>query len=181
MIEAYLPKGGSGAILFTTRDPAFQQILGTKGCKVQSFETPEGRDFLLSLLEEAHKGTQGYMNDAESLVCELGGLPLGIKQMGGFLRESGCSIRNLLELLKDKEQNKQVLADVTGFTSLGYSHSLSTAWQISLSRLDQQTLSLLGFFSFLDPDGISEQIIKCLQDSLQDFPDLFPSCRNQLK
>lgn len=181
MVQAYLPTGGSGSILITSRDPGSLHSLGMKGCKIQSFETADGRDFLLSLLNASHKCTPGCVYEAESLASELGGLPLGIKQMGGFLRESGCSISGLIEILKDKEQNKQMLADETGFARLGYSHTLASVWKISLSRLDKHAFNLLGFFSFLDPDGIHEQIIKCLQNSYADLPDLFPSCPNTVK
>lgn len=167
-------------MLITSRDPESQHGLANQGCKVQSFDRDEGREFLLNLLPGFDTSNQGHLETAADLTSQLGGLPLGLKQMAGFLRESGCSISDLSGILKDTEQNQKVFADTSGFAKLGYSHTLSTVWTISLSRLNKETLNILGFLSFLDPDGIPEQITKSLRDSRSDFPKLFPSGSNSV-
>ena len=99
-----------------------------------------------------------------SLMMQLGGLPLAIKQMGSFLRESGCSVVTLLDLLKDTTQFQEILANETAFASKEYNHTLASVWAVSLSKLDSLSLGLLRTLSFLDPDGISGSIVTALRD-----------------
>ena len=181
LLDGYLPALVSGSVLITSRDPAAQHDLAKNGCKVSSFSDNDGREFLLSLLPGFDSTDQGEFENAMDLTSQLGGLPLGLKQMAGFLRESGCSISELSDMVRDVEQDEKVFADVSGFAQLGYSNTLSTLWTISLSRLDKETLNLLTFLSFLDPDGISDHIVKSLQTSRCDFPHLFPSGLNAVR
>ena len=178
LLHENLPVGSSGSVLFTSRDPESQYSLTNQGCKVRSFDKNEGRDFLLNLLPGVDVNNEAYVNSASEISDHLGGLPLGLKQVAGFLRKSGIGISDLSELLKDTEQDEQIFADTSGSAQLGYGHTLSNVWTISLSRLDLETRNFLGLLSFLDPDGIPETIMKSVQRSRSDLPTLFPSGPN---
>ena len=178
LLDEYIPAGFSGSVLITSRDPESQHGLAKQGCKVRSFDKNEGRDFLLNLLPGVDVNNEAYVNSVSEITDHLGGLPLGLRQVAGFLRESGIGISDLSELLKDTKQNEQVFADTSGFARLGYGHTLSNVWTISLSKLDLETLNILGLLSFLDPDGIPETIMKSVQRLRPDLPTLFPSGPN---
>ena len=180
LLDEYVPAGSSGSVLITSRDPESQHGLAKQGCKVQSFDRIEGRDFLLNLLPGVDDNDKAYVDKVSEITDQLGGLPLGLKHVASFLRECGIGISELSELLNDTEQNAQVFADTSGFAKLGYGHTLSTVWSISLSKLDSETLNILGLLSFLDPDGIPEIILKSIQKSRVDLPTLLPSGPNTL-
>ena len=101
-------------------------------------------------------------DDIVLLTTQLGGLPLAIKQMGSFLRESSCSVTILLGLLKDTKQFQEISTNHAIPVDSEYGHTLASVWAISLSRLDATALSLLRVLSFLDADGISGSILNAL-------------------
>jgi hypothetical protein len=180
-LQDYMPAGGSGAVLITSRNPDSQHGLSISGLKVPCFDADEGSAFLFSMLPGVDGTEHNNRSAAISLTKKLGGSPLGLKQIGGFIRETGCGVEELLQLLTDKAQEKQIFEDSTGFASLGYSHNLSAAWKISLSRLDKLTLSLLIFFSVVDPDHIPETITTSLRSSIHKYEELFPNGNNNIK
>lgn len=179
-IQDYLPSGDNGAVLITSRNPEVQDGTAISGLKVAAFDAIEGRDFLLSMLPAVDASDDGEKKSAESLARVLGGLPLALKQIGSFMRGTGCGTEEMLEFLADKDQEKHILDDSTGFRGLGYNRTLSTAWQDSLSQLDKFTTSLLLFFAFMDPDSIDKHIVDVLRASVQIFPAIFPTGSNKM-
>lgn len=157
-LEDSLPSGQDGAILFTSRNAEIHHGMKIEGLGIGPFTNTQGRDFLLQLLPGADRVHDTH--EAESLAERLGGLALGIKQIATYLRESGISIAELLQILDDKESERQVFEDRSGFVQLGYGHTLSTAWEISLSRLGNQSRTLLDMISLLDPEDIQISFLK---------------------
>lgn len=76
--------------------------------------------------------------------------------------------------MNDKEQEREILQDATGFSSLGYSNALLPTFEFSLSRLDDSTRNLMGLLSFLDPDIIPGTLVKSLSTTCATYNDLFP-------
>lgn len=167
--------------MITSRNPEIRYGLEIEGRKITSFDHADGKGFLLSLLPGVDKNETKNQTVAETLSEYLGGSVLGLKQMGGFMWETGCSIEDFLTSLRDKEQEKQIFEDTNASASLGYSHNLANAWRVSLSALDVTTMNLLLFFSFMDPDQIPEHITKALRDSCRSYPNLFPGATTNIK
>lgn len=164
MLNDYLPTGGKGGILITSRDPESEYSFTFQGCKVECFDFREGQDFLMTQIPSKN-GDEGQGKDNLALLTtQLGGLPLAIKQMGSFLRESGCSVNTLLDLLKDTAQFQEISANQTAFAGKDYGHTIASVWAVSLSNLDSSALNLLRAFSFLDPDGISGSMLTALRE-----------------
>ncbi|KAI0534764.1 hypothetical protein GGR58DRAFT_481512 [Xylaria digitata] len=157
-LEDSLPIGQNGAILFTSRNAEIHHGLQIEGLEIKPFDNEQGRDFLLQFLPRADRLHDTH--EAEKLAERLGGLALGIKQIASYLRESGMSISELLQVLDDKESERRVFDDRSGFVQLGYRHTLSTAWEISLSRLGNQGRTLLDIISLLDPEEIQISFLK---------------------
>lgn len=130
---------------------------------------------MLSLIPHATRDDPRVKMAAESLSEYLGGLALGLKQMGGFIRESGCDIEDLLTSLQDKEQEKQLFEDK------GANQNLANAWKVSLSALDSTTMNLLISFSFMDPDCVDDHIMKLLRTSCNQYPKLFPAATTNIR
>lgn len=164
ILNDYLPTGGKGSILITSRDPESEYSLTCLGCKVECLDSLEGKDFLMTQLPFHDVDDEKQMDNIVLLITHLAGLPLAIKQMGSFIRESGCSVNTLLDLLKDTTQFQEISANQTTFASKDYNHTLASVWAVSLSRLDSTALNLLRALSFLDPDSISGYILTALRE-----------------
>ena len=180
-IHEYIPAAGNGYSLITSRNPGIQHELAIEGRKISSFDHADGREFLLGLLPGANKNDISTQKAAGTISQYLGGLALGLKQIGGFMRETGCNFDDLLASLRDKEQEKQIFGDTVGLASLGYSHNLANVWRVSLSALDVTTTNILLFYSFLDPDQVPGHITKALRDSCCRHPNLFPEATSNVK
>ena len=170
-----IPKSGCGAYVVTSRDPDVAYSLSASSLRICSFEPKEGGAFLVSHVTGELEGSHNTEKAIE-LSAYLGGLPLGLKQIGGFIRETGCSMDDLLKTLQDKEQEKEILDDPDGKVGLDYEHNLATAWAHSLTALSETARCILLFFSLLDPDYTAETIVNSFKDSCSRhlFPEVFP-------
>ncbi|CAH0023367.1 unnamed protein product [Clonostachys rhizophaga] len=170
----YMPSSGNGSILVTSRDPESQFGMAGEGLKVEPFGIDDAQSFLLNRLPSVH-ASEETLSAAKVLVTQLGGLPLGIRQMAGFMRETGCSIRDLLVMIEDTEQHGKIRSyETSSFARLTYPSSLASALEVSLSKLDEPALNLLALFSTLDPDGIQDSVTKHLPVVFQRFPTSSP-------
>ncbi|KAF4447328.1 TPR-like protein [Fusarium austroafricanum] len=83
-------------------------------------------------------------------------------------------------VLANKAEEWDILSDEGGFSGVPYSSSLSKTWQASVSQLDRNSLSILSFLSFFDPDCIQNQFIE-MRRSTPNFPKFFPDTDTSVK
>ena len=162
------PQDATGSILVTTRNSqvAFDKVVDT--LQVESFNDSEGSNILLKL---THLDSQSQSNqDVGKLIAHtLGGLPLALSQIGGFINQRKIPLKDFLPLYQ--RNASKIHAKKTGI--IDYEHSLSTVWEMSLSRLHGATLLLQSLLTFLDPDKIHEIVLmegsKNIVSSKSDF------------
>jgi hypothetical protein len=171
LLNDFIPRVGNGSVLITSRDPESQFGMAAEGLKIESFGSDEARSFLLAQLPSI--GASENVAVAKTLVTQLGGLPLGIKQMAAFMRETACSISTLLTMIDDVEQHRKIRAYEGAFTRLEYPNTLASALDVSLAGLDAPTFNLLALFSMLDPDGIQDTVTTHLSATFHQFLDIF--------
>lgn len=163
----YLPQGGNGAYIVTSRNPDISHGLpipfGT--LRIASFNPQDGAAFVLSQISRSTTQDDKVQDAAEALSKKMGGLALGLKQMGGFIRETGCSIDDLLQSLSDKEEENDLFADAESAASLGYPLNLSTAWAFSMTALDITAKALLQLFALMGPDTIPAVIVGSMREA----------------
>jgi hypothetical protein len=177
IVKEFWPHGGVGSVIITSRNPESQHTLAKNGTKVEPFARSEGKDFLMTMLP----GSDITMSNPATLVSSmLGGLPLALKQMAAFVRESGCSVQQLLVFLRDKSQQQSLFKGEGDFPDLDYEHTVYTAWEVSLSRLSATQMNTLGCLCFLDPDAISQVVMSGLWSACATRPTLFPHVQNEL-
>ena len=148
------PGNGHGSVLVTTRsfDPA--RCPAPKGIHVQTLDDSAGSDMLLDLVGLDTK-LPANREKAAAITQTLGGLPLALSQIGGFISQRKLPLQAFIPLY---ERNAaKIDARKTGLTD--YEHTLSTVWEMSLNRLTGDALELLHLLAFLEPDGVSEQIL----------------------
>lgn len=168
LLRQVWPHNAEGSILLTSRNPnlAFNPAGG--GFHVQPFNDSEGSNVLLRLVE-LDPNSQNNQELAQRIAHTLGGLPLALNQIGGFINQRKIRLEDFLTLY---ERNaSKIDARKAGITD--YEHSLSTVWEMSLNRLSGSSRSLQEILAFFDPDKIDEKVLREGSQNIIDIrPDL---------
>jgi hypothetical protein len=163
LAEEFLPTGGNGHILLTTR----AQAPGTlaEGINVEKMGTEEGMLLLLrraKVLAREASLAQASVTDraaAESIVTAMDGLPLAIDQAGAYIEETQCSVSDYL--VSYRQRQAELLKQRRG-TGKEYKESVATTWSLSfeqVERLNPMSTDLLRVCAFLAPDAIPEELL----------------------
>lgn len=105
------------------------------------------------------------IQDARAISQALGGLPLALTQIGGFIAQRRMRLKDFLPLY---ERNRPRI-DARKPAGTDYEHTLSTVWDMSFAKLSEDSTSLLKIMALLEPDGISEDILLQGAEGLDDF------------
>jgi len=163
LAEPFLPKAGSGHLLFTTRS----HMLGglAQRLDIQKMEPEVGALLLLrrasilalpELLAAAHPQDQSI---ASAISQELDGLPLALDQAGAYIKEAPCPLPEYLIRYRARRSD---LLHTRGTFDRDYPASVATTWSLSFEKLAQaapEASELLNFCAFLAPDAIPEEIL----------------------
>jgi len=162
MIRDFLPAGGQGHIVLTTRSQVTGNI--ARRIDVERMETEEGTLFLLhraGLLEDTTLDAIAEVERARTreLVEEVGGLPLALDQAGAFIEETQCGLADYLQLYRTRQA--EVLKR-RGRLVTDHPDSVATTWSLSFEKVEHANpvaADLLRLCAFLDPDAIPEELI----------------------
>lgn len=150
------PGDAKGSILITSRDPSVQSNPAITALQVTPFDKIEGTLAFLRLL-----GLSNPSEEERSIACvlteKLGGLPLALKQISGFVIQQRLGLRKFLPLY---ERNFAKIKSKRAGPS-DYKHTLSTVWELAISGLSGHASSLQSLLAYLDPDKIDEKLLTC--------------------
>lgn len=153
MIKEYWPSGIRGSIIITTQNPTTVHA-ATASIHVQPMTPAEGS----SLIQRYLRRGDSEKEAAENLSQALGGLPLAMTHFAGYVTKSQCTIQQILNSFCDRARSSQVwTAESIESTSM-YAHTLATVWDLAWTRLSNDSKIVLEMISFLDPDGIPEEM-----------------------
>jgi tetratricopeptide (TPR) repeat protein len=136
----YLPKGGPGHILITSRDARWSQL--ARPLEIDVFTRDESKELL------QRRGPDITDEEADRLAEALGDLPLAIEQAAAWHYETGMPAEEYLRLLREKQVE---LLDQPA--PLDYRVPVIAAWNVSLDQLEMrnpealQLLQLCAFFA----------------------------------
>ncbi|HEX6480160.1 MAG TPA: FxSxx-COOH system tetratricopeptide repeat protein, partial [Ktedonobacteraceae bacterium] len=158
----FLPTGGKGHILLTTRT----QAPGPPARKidVEVMDKDEGMLFLLrraGVLERDAPLSQSLETDrvaADAIVEEMGRLPLALDQAGAYIEETHCGVSGYLESYRKRQAE---LLNRRGGTGKEHPEPVATTWSLSFQRVEEHNpmaTDLLRVCAFLAPDAISVEI-----------------------
>ncbi|GAA0975631.1 FxSxx-COOH system tetratricopeptide repeat protein [Nocardiopsis tropica] len=142
-LEQYLPVGGEGHVIITSRDNSWTVAGGDAFLSVREFERKESIELL------KRRGPATLTDDeADALARELGDLPLALNQAAVWLHESGMATEEYLRQFADKSEEMLALLRPDGT----YPVAVAAAWNVSLDRLamtNPAALQLLQLCSFM--------------------------------
>jgi len=163
LTRSFLPSGGKGHILLTTRT----QVTGRMAQRVELavMDVEEGALFLL------HRATILDPNDpldaaamtnqvkAREIVQALNGLPLALDQAGAYIEETRYGLSGYLQLYRTRQAE---LLKRRGRMVSDHPEPVATTWSLSFEKVQQANpaaADLLRLCAFLDPDSIPEGIV----------------------
>jgi hypothetical protein len=149
------PRSSSGSILVTSRDSNAAFALASDGCLVTPFDIETGSAALLNFLG-ADQTSNPNQEEARAITAALGGLPLALNQIGGFMVHRKVPLHKFLALY---ERNAASI-DSKGARNMDYSHTLATVWEMSLEKLSGNAKALHMLLAFLDPDCVQESLLR---------------------
>ncbi len=163
MAGEFLPTGGKGHLLLTTRAHAIGPL--ASGIEVEKLDSQQG--MLLLLRRAKVLRLDASLDDAQladrtaaaAIVEEMDGLPLALDQAGAFIEETECSVFDYLQRFR---QRQDLLLKRRGGTGKDHPEPVATTWSLSFERveqLDPLAAELLRCCAFLAPDAIPEQMI----------------------
>ena len=154
-VRPYLPRGGGGHVLVTSRNPNWGSL--TSSLSVKPLEPGESVEFLLKRTgrkdQEADEAAAALLADA------LGHLPLALEQAGAYIEQTRTSLSEYLELFG--EQQRELLG--RGNPPAGYEATVATTWEISfqqVSNVSPGAVDLLNLCAFLAPDEIPKKLLR---------------------
>lgn len=148
------PANARGSVLLTSRNFNSAHSPATAGLHLQPFNDKMGSDVLLRLVGLNTEASSNQV-DAEAISNALGGLPLALDQIAGFITQRQIKLRDFLPLY---ERNAaKIDSRKTGMSE--YDHTLSTVWEMSLARLSGPASHLQMLLAFFEADAIHEVIL----------------------
>ena len=149
--------------MITSRDFNAASMVASDGLNLQPFSEASAAGILLQLLN-IERPDDLQQTEARKIAKTLGGLPLALDQIAGFITQRKLRIQDFLPLY---ERNAaKIDARTQGFS--GYPHTLATVFEMTLTNLSGSSLHLQNLLGFLEPDAVSETIFEDGADLVKD-------------
>ncbi|MBV9382730.1 MAG: tetratricopeptide repeat protein [Streptosporangiaceae bacterium] len=147
-INDVIPRG-PGDVIVTSRNHRWESVVET--VSVDVFTRDESIEFL------GKRVRSGLSRDeAATLANELGDLPLALEQAGALQAETGMPVEEYLRLLRE-----HTVGIMSEGRSADYPLSMTAAWRLSVSALEQQqpeAVNLLRCCAFFGPEPIPRDL-----------------------
>ncbi|KAI0024434.1 P-loop containing nucleoside triphosphate hydrolase protein [Xylariomycetidae sp. FL0641] len=147
------PGSSHGSVLLTTRDFDMARNPAAECLQVGSFSDFEGATMLLKQIG-LDVNVASNLDHATAISQALGGLPLALSQIGGFIAQRRLPLKDFLPLY---ERNAAKI-DARKTTKDDYEHTLDTVWNVSFEKLSEDSMKLLQILVFFNPDAVDEEI-----------------------
>ena len=154
LFNQFRPICDHGSILITTQNPDIAAIASLE-IPLRSLSEEEGARLLLSYLPSSDQGDPH--EQAQSISHELGGLPLAIVHVAGYLRQSQIPLARFLKEYQ-AVYSPQVADNYTGLYKTRYEKTYSNVWSFALNELPTDARDFIDFLAFFGPDSVPEDI-----------------------
>ncbi|MCJ1394890.1 hypothetical protein MMC18_007770 [Xylographa bjoerkii] len=153
LYNEFRPTCEHGSILITTQDSDLAAN-ATRDFSIKPLEEEEGARLLLQYVK--HDNQPGILEQAKTICKELGGLPLAIVHVAGYIRQSQILLTRFLNNYREAfSQNF-----VENYTSLleQYERTYSTVWSIALNELPADARGFIDTLAFFNADKVPEEV-----------------------
>ena len=154
----YLPGGGKGHVLVTSRARVFDTLGITRPTSLEELPADEAVEFLLR--RTGCQDADAAQRDAAAEVArELGYLPLALEQAGAFILAGNVQFQDYLTSYR---RRRLELLDESPPKMGDYGESVATTWSMNFDQVQQASeasADLLRASAFFSPDDIPLELI----------------------
>nr|POE75756.1 hypothetical protein CFP56_67775 [Quercus suber] len=169
MLDDFWPRGSSGSVLITSREPLAElQFYSTEsGMTLPPFNIEDTQNFLLQIT--GRKNDKDDINHVQAVAKILGGMPLAVAQMAGYIVRMDLKFAEFVEKYNDPKSQQDLIRRLRKSTMPGYQHTIASVWGFENLKHSAYLLDVLSFF---DPIGIPEYIMTShgVNTDMEGFP-----------
>jgi tetratricopeptide (TPR) repeat protein len=182
-VSYYLParfsSSSKGSVILTTQ----VETVATK-CQIQiplnTFDEEEGSRMLLQYLPQGGPFEESDTAIAREISGLVGGLPVAIAHVAGYVSYSQCSLEDLLEIFKQRRRHtgdatteEDDLPASFRQAAFSYDETLSVVWNVTLRELPNDSQNLMYILAFLNCDAVPEDMLCAVhQEEFLEFLDV---------
>ncbi|MCJ1246224.1 hypothetical protein MMC30_003430 [Trapelia coarctata] len=151
-----------GSVIITTQKAHMMSVTDNfRKIPLQPLTSDDGAKLLFKSMDREPLNEQE--NSYALQISEwVGGLPLAIATIGGYMKLSSSSANRILARL---QRSSKVWASSGEGAVSHYKKTLATVFDLALSELKPNTRHLIDIMAFLNPDHIPEEMLVLKQDS----------------
>lgn len=170
-LNDYWPATSHGSIIVTTQR---QDRIGraTSQLLLEAFEEEDGSELILKLIRRTWSqadaqtwdhSDKNTWNLAKKVSNEVGGLPLLLSHVSGYLGVTDHPqgpLQDMLRDLQDPEHFKEIWKfNSTTSTNFQYQRLMDLVWAKALQALEPHALDTIHILSMLSPGGVQEEVL----------------------
>ncbi|KAE8336179.1 hypothetical protein BDV24DRAFT_168522 [Aspergillus arachidicola] len=158
--KPYWPSGSHGSILVTTQHSYISHISSHPPLQLKVLDPAQGAGLLLRLLHRFNNEIMApeELSDARKISEMLGGLPVAISHMAGYIQQTQCTLQEFIEMYP-KRLESQIIWEGCRDPHYQYSRTLSTVWEVALNELSPEARRIINVVSMLSPSYIPEAML----------------------
>lgn len=157
----------------TTQNKAWESTFATGSAIVETLDDTEASSMINWLLNKTAISTASEQTHATyELAQQLGGHPLAIAQMCGYILETKCPLRKFLELYQRLEDRRILQDKQTSLSSVQYNLNFNSMWTLSFESLTPSAMDLISICAFLDRESIPDALFESFPFLREDLSHL---------
>lgn len=159
LLKPFLPANDQGALLLTTRLQTLDNL--ARRLELPPMTMQEGCDFLLARTSQVWQDNKQRALDpqerasVETIISEMGGLPLALEQAGAYIDSTHCSFADYARLFQRVQDRLLDEHNPANMHPLSVSRTFSLAFE-QVTQHSPLAAELLTVCAFLAPDAIPE-------------------------
>ncbi|KAF2972232.1 hypothetical protein GQX73_g1280 [Xylaria multiplex] len=159
-LSLFWPPSSHGEIIVTTQRRDFSHW-AANDIPLDTFNEDDGARLILDIIDHsAITHSEKTVQAARSISTELGGLPLLISHIAGYIEDTKAPLDGILNDLQQSSGFKRIWAfDSTTSTNFQHRESMAKVWRLALDALKPEALQIIRIMAMLSPDGVYEDLL----------------------
>ncbi|KPM36798.1 hypothetical protein AK830_g9767 [Neonectria ditissima] len=159
-VKSYWPACATGSVLVTSQLSELGQATASH-LDLRPLSDAEGAALLIDQINSEIASDEATRH-AAAISRALGGLPLAIVHVAGYIRQSRTDLPAFIALLEKRQNSAKIFSESGNLTQ--YDKSLSVVHDIALQELDGSSMQLAQIMAMLSPEGIPEEMLSSDED-----------------
>lgn len=159
-LKGHWPSCATGSILLTSQVSELSQTTN-QVIDLCPLVPPEGAHLLISQID-GDENADDVLESADLICRAIGGLPLAIVHVAGYIRQSQISLKDFLVLLQNRRHTARIFNEETA--PFQYEKNLRVVHDIALQQLTPESLKLAQVLAMLSPEGVPKEMLSAGSD-----------------